>query len=72
MNMIKNPNGSNTLPIWSVWDGIVWQIPSTNLILQGFSLAGLRTNFVLNKEILLDAGLTNPFNVSTVLITHGR
>jgi ribonuclease Z len=70
--MESEKSKKSTLPIWSVWDGIVWPIPLTNLILQGFSLAGLRTNFVLNKEILLDAGLTNPFNVSTVLVTHGH
>lgn len=65
---------SDSNPIWSVWNlREAFQIPDTQLTIKGFSIAALRTNFMIKElNVMLDGGLSSPFGVDHIFITHGH
>lgn len=61
-------------PIYNIWDQHPHlKLAGTQLTLQGFSIAGHRTNFFI-KEIstMLDAGLSSKHIPNNILVTHGH
>lgn len=48
-----------------------FKLPGNNNILQGYSWAALRTNFIVGK-VSLDAGLSTSINVDYIFLTHGH
>lgn len=64
---------SNYIQLWKPWTEIEpYQLNKTQKILQGYSIAGLRTNFFIGPDLMLDAGLSAPFSPKIILITHGH
>ena len=64
---------SEYLGAWKVWNEITpYKLPHTQKVLQGWSVAGLRTNFIIQPDLMLDAGLSAPFTPKYILITHGH
>ncbi len=65
---------SDFIQLWKPWTEIEpYKLPNTtNKILQGYSIAGLRTNFYIAPDLTLDAGLSIPFTSKYILITHGH
>ena len=65
---------SDTNPIWSVWNlREAFQIPETQLTIKGFSIAALRTNLMIRElNVMLDGGLSSPYRVDHIFITHGH
>jgi ribonuclease Z len=71
-------------PLWRVWDSsfrVVHQqgvsslnefkVPGTEYSLRGFSIAALRTNFVVRElNIMLDAGISGNMAPDHIFITH--
>lgn len=61
------------IKLWDTWNEIQpYQLNGTNKIIQGYSIAGLRTNFFVQPDLMLDAGLSSPFVPKYILITHGH
>lgn len=59
--------------LWKPWTEITpFVLPGTSKTLQGFSIAGLRTNFMIQPDLMLDAGISAPFCPKYILITHGH
>ena len=58
--------------LWSLWkDHPPLQIPSTYYTLIGFSLAALRSNFIIGElGIMLDAGLSTNYSPDYIFVTH--
>ncbi len=64
---------SDLIQLWKPWNEIEpYQLAKTNKILQGYSIAGLRTNFFIGPDLMLDAGLSAPYVPKYILITHGH
>jgi ribonuclease Z len=64
---------SNHITLWKTWHEIPpFRLPSTDKELIGYSLAGLRTNFFVKPDLMLDAGLSAPLVAKNILITHGH
>lgn len=64
---------SNYIQLWKTWSEISpYQLPKTNKMIQGYSIAGLRTNFFIQPDLMLDAGISAPFSPKYILITHGH
>lgn len=64
---------SEYIQLWQPWTEIEpYKLPNTNKILQGYSLAGLRTNYFIGPDLMLDAGISAPFSAKYILITHGH
>lgn len=64
---------SNCIQLWKTWNEIEpYKLPNTNKIIQGYSIAGLRTNFFVQPDLMLDAGISAPFSPKYILITHGH
>lgn len=61
------------IELWKPWTEInPYQLKKSNKILRGYSIAGLRTNFFIGSDLMLDAGLSSPFVPKIILITHGH
>ena len=57
---------------WNIWNAN-GEIKIGNYTLQGFSVAGYRTNFYIKElGIMLDAGILAPFNATHIFITHSH
>lgn len=65
---------TDNIGLWNLWTEIEpYKLPkTTNKILQGYSIAGLRTNFFIGPDLTLDAGLSTPYNTKYILVTHGH
>ncbi len=64
---------SDYIQLWKPWVEIPpYPLSKTNKTLQGYSIAGLRTNFYIQPDLMLDAGLSAPFSPKYILITHGH
>lgn len=64
---------SNYITLWKTWNEIPpYKLPSTDKEFSGYSLAGLRTNFFVKPDLMLDAGLSAPHVAKNILITHGH
>ena len=64
---------SNYITLWKTWTEIPpFKLPSTDKEFSGYSLAGLRTNFFVKPDLMLDAGLSAPHVAKNILITHGH
>jgi ribonuclease Z len=64
---------SDYIQLWKPWSEIPpYQLNKTSKTLQGYSIAGLRTNFFIQPDLMLDAGLSAPFSPKYILITHGH
>lgn len=64
---------SDYIQLWKPWTEIdKYNLPNTTKTLQGYSIAGLRTNFYIQPDIMLDAGLSPPFQGKYIFITHGH
>jgi ribonuclease Z len=64
---------SDYIQLWKPWTEIApYTLGKTNKVLQGYSIAGLRTNFYIQPDLMLDAGLSAPFSPKYILITHGH
>jgi len=51
---------SEYIKLWQPWNEITpFQLSKTNKTLQGYSIAGLRTNFFVGPDLMLDAGSKN-------------
>ncbi len=63
----------DNIALWSLWSEVKpFALPNTDDILSGYSIAGLRTNFFVQPDLMLDAGLSAQYNPKTILITHGH
>ena len=50
---------SNYITLWKTWTEIPpFKLPSTDKEFSGYSLAGLRTNFFVKPDLMLDAGIS--------------
>lgn len=64
---------SEYIQLWKTWTEIVpIQLNKSTKTLQGYSIAGLRTNFYIQPDLMLDAGISAPFQPKYILITHGH
>ena len=64
---------SDYIQLWKTWTEIEpYKLNNTSKILQGYSIAGLRTNFFIGPDLMLDAGIHAPFSPKIILITHGH
>lgn len=65
---------SDNIGLWNLWTEIEpYKLPKTNnKVLQGYSIAGLRTNFFIGPDLTLDGGLSTPYSTKYILITHGH
>ncbi len=64
---------SEYIELWKPWTEIdPYKLNKSSKTLQGYSIAGLRTNFYIGQDLMLDAGLSAPFSPKTILITHGH
>jgi ribonuclease Z len=64
---------SDYIQLWKTWTEIPpYQLVKTNKTIQGYSIAGLRTNFFIQPDLMLDAGISAPFSPKYILITHGH
>jgi ribonuclease Z len=64
---------SDYITLWKPWSEIPpYQLQKTNKSIQGYSIAGLRTNFFIQPDLMLDAGISAPFTPKYILITHGH
>lgn len=64
---------SNYIELWKLWNEIpLYQLKCSKKIIQGYSIAGLRTNFFIYPDLMLDAGISSPFEPKYILITHGH
>ena len=64
---------SDYIQLWKTWNEIApLPLGKTNKVLQGYSIAGLRTNFFIQPDLMLDAGISAPFSPKYILITHGH
>ena len=70
---INNTTMSNYIGLWKPWSEIhPYQLKRTSKMIQGYSIAGLRTNFFIQHDLMLDAGISAPFEPKYILITHGH
>jgi ribonuclease Z len=61
------------IQLWKPWNEISpYKLNKTSKTLQGYSIAGLRTNFFIQPDLMLDAGISAPFQPKYILITHGH
>jgi len=61
------------IQLWKTWSEIdKYKLPTTQKQLQGYSIAGLRTNFFIQPDLMLDAGISSPFSPKYIFITHGH
>lgn len=64
---------SDYIQLWKTWNEIPpYQLVGTNKTIHGYSIAGLRTNFFVQPDLMLDAGISAPFSPKYILITHGH
>lgn len=64
---------SNYITLWKTWNEIpTYKMPNTDKELSGYSLAGLRTNYFVKPDLMLDAGISAPYSPKNILITHGH
>ena len=57
---------------WNIWNAN-GEVKLGNYTLQGFSVAGYRTNFYIKElGIMLDAGISAPFNATHIFVTHSH
>lgn len=64
---------SDYIQLWKTWTEIEpYKLIKTNKSIQGYSIAGLRTNFFIQPDLMLDAGISAPFTPKYILITHGH
>lgn len=64
---------SDYIQLWKPWTEITpHQLINTTKTIQGYSIAGLRTNFFIQPDLMLDAGISAPFQPKYILITHGH
>ena len=64
---------SDYIQLWKTWTEVKpLLLNNTTKILQGYSIAGLRTNFFIQPDLMLDAGISSPFTPKNILITHGH
>ena len=64
---------SDCVQLWKTWNEIKpHKLIGTNKTIQGYSIAGLRTNFFIQPDLMLDAGISAPFSPKYILITHGH
>ena len=64
---------SDYIQLWKTWTEIEpYKLVKTNKTIQGYSIAGLRTNFFIQPDLMLDAGISAPFSPKYILITHGH
>jgi ribonuclease Z len=64
---------SDYIQLWKPWTEIPpYQLRNTTKSIQGYSIAGLRTNFFIQPDLMLDAGISAPFQPKYILITHGH
>ncbi len=64
---------SDYIQLWKPWTEIApHQLINTTKTIQGYSIAGLRTNFFIQPDLMLDAGISAPFQPKYILITHGH
>ncbi len=64
---------SNYIELWKTWTEVKPRtLKNTQKVLQGYSIAGLRTNFFIQPDLMLDAGISSPFTPKYILITHGH
>ncbi len=64
---------SEYIQLWKTWtEQEIYKLPNTHKTLQGYSIAGLRTNFFIQPDLMLDAGISAPFSPKYILITHGH
>jgi ribonuclease Z len=64
---------SDYIQLWKTWNEITpHQLTGTTKTIQGYSIAGLRTNFFIQPDLMLDAGISAPFSPKCILITHGH
>lgn len=48
--------------LWKPWTEIpIHKLINTTKTFQGYSIAGLRTNFFVQPDLMLDAGIFDPF-----------
>ncbi len=61
------------IELWKPWIEIEpYQLNKSRKILRGYSIGGLRTNFMIGSDLMLDAGISAPFIPKIILITHGH
>ena len=64
---------SEYITLWKTWNEIpIYKMKKTDKTIQGYSIAGLRTNFFVQPDLMLDAGISAPFSPKYILITHGH
>ncbi len=64
---------SDYITLWKPWTEIEpYKLNKSSKVLQGYSIAGLRTHFFIGPDLMLDAGLSAPFSPKYILITHGH
>lgn len=64
---------SDYIKLWQTWTDIEpYKLKDSNKNIQGYSIAGLRTNFFIYPDLMLDAGISAPFSPKIILITHGH
>lgn len=64
---------SDYIQLWKPWTEIpIHKLNNTTKTLQGYSIAGLRTNFYVQPDLMLDAGISAPSEPKYILITHGH
>jgi len=58
--------------LWNCWnDHTPIKLKDTQFTLQGFSIAGFRTNFYIKElNLMLDAGISSNFTPKYILLTH--
>ena len=73
-NENSEAEGNSSNYLWQIWNlKEAVRIPGTQWTLKGYSIAALRTNFYIKEiEVMLDGGLSSPYCMSHIFLTHGH
>lgn len=74
ITQLNKNSETNSNYLWQIWNlKDPFNIPGTQWTLKGYSIAALRTNFYIKElEAMFDGGLSSPYCMSHIFITHGH